>query len=343
MSDGADLERIDRLIDLRRWPEVDAALASALAREPEDAALLLLSARRHLALGDPRHALEAARAAVAVAPYDPDGYRFAALALSELRQRRDATAAARTALDLDPHDPYNHAVLAVTGGRWRHRGQSRRAATEAVRLAPDDAEIHLIRSVVALRSWRPREARAAARRALELDPENADARQMVALTQVLRPDRMLNGLWSALSMDPLNASARRNLSAALQQTMWLTWLIGAIGLGSAALLTAGREPRAATTGSVLLGVALIVLLGLLAAGLWAALDDGPRHGLARVVRDDSAVILLLALALMVAVGALAMCFVPRTAVDLIVAVSPVYRIGVVATWLLWWGQRRRPG
>ncbi|WP_370248237.1 hypothetical protein [Nocardioides sp.] len=340
MSGEHDLDRIHRLIDVERWPEVDDALAVALARDPQDVDLLLASARRHLGVDDAPRTLAAADAALGIAPHVALGHRYRALALSSLARHRDAQAAASRAVSLDPHDPVEHATLALVALRRRDRAVARRAAAEAVRLAPDDAEVHVVEGLTHLRAHRRRRAARSFHRALALAPENAKARELLAITHPWRVARLLNGLWSALALDPHEASAYENLVGALRRLMWVAWLVGLASLGSAYLLTDGRDPREATAGSITLGVVLLVVLGGLGAGLWRALDAGPRRGLSEVMRRDGAVLLILGLALMLTVGALAVCFAPAAGTDLVVAVSPLYRIGVLVSWVIWWRERR---
>jgi tetratricopeptide (TPR) repeat protein len=179
--------RAAQLIDLRRPEEAARLLAGWLAAHPDDADALCLAARAELALDNlPRAVDRATRAAAA----DPDAewpLRLLALARSRQGRHQDAMQAASAAVALAPwawqtHHVMAHAAVEAPGGII----QAWDAARRACELAPNESDAHTVMGTVALAAGDKVTAEAALTEALRLDPANAIALNELGRVQLGR-------------------------------------------------------------------------------------------------------------------------------------------------------------
>ena len=180
MTEHADLERADALLELHRAEEALPLLARAIAADPSAARPHCLLALALLEIDRTGDALDAARQASAAEPDDEWALRLQALALSRRHRPRSARRLAEAAVRLHPTAWETHVTLAALLGN-RRLPAARAAAAEAVRLAPERAETHAAASSVALRQSRWSDAEAMARRALAIDPTDFQATTNLAL------------------------------------------------------------------------------------------------------------------------------------------------------------------
>jgi Flp pilus assembly protein TadD len=235
--DGPDSGReddralVDALVSAQRWEAALAALAPALAAQPEDPRLLGLLVRTLRALGRRQEALDCARRLLTVAPADPYAFRLGTLVLLDVGWVDEAIGLATRAVALDPHNSANHLALSrawAQSGRPGAVAHQLAAAREAVLLDPNspDAQVQIGAALAADADVEG--ARAAYRRALALDPGNPAALNNLAVLDLQSGDHdaAARGLAAALAAAPQGAIARRNLDAmavrALRRLGW--WL-----------------------------------------------------------------------------------------------------------------------
>lgn len=168
-----------------RWRVAGAAGKAAAAPDAEVAKAMAGEFKLiagHITTGRHEQALEAARAAEARYPDNPDALHLHALALEENRKADEAIAKIRA----------------------------------AIRLKPDRTEYHLAHARILVRAWRPDEALNAANEALRLEPGSAQVLATIAgIYHPWRDDLAITTARRAVELDPACDIAHGNLASAL--------------------------------------------------------------------------------------------------------------------------------
>ena len=274
---GELIERINSLIDLRRYEEATTAAQQALRSHPDEPELLCVYAIALSHSGQHAIAVESARRAVSLNPDDWFGYRVLGSVLGAapggLREGLKALAKAR---ELNPHDPLVHLLIAErsldlipTGtpydtsvARREILREARAASTEAKRLAPHDAANHLVDAKVLLAMKEIGAAEAAARHGLRLDPNNAVGHQILGVISSHRGDggSAADHFVAAARVDPRSDTSLRFLRGV--PGVWVAWAFAgflALGLGNAAL-TGQIAVTPIRFVSVVIGLAVLVYM-----------------------------------------------------------------------------------
>ena len=161
-----------QLIELKRWPEAQAALTPALADPNADAQPWCLLALCHLGQNDPRAARRAAHRAIAAEPDDEWAHRLLAFTLLRGRRSRAARRAADRALAIAPEKAETLAMMVqVQLSRYRVRA-AQRLATRNLVANPFSSLARQSAAGVALRRRRWAEAERQARAGLALTPHD---------------------------------------------------------------------------------------------------------------------------------------------------------------------------
>jgi tetratricopeptide (TPR) repeat protein len=312
-------------------------------------------------LGRPAEALDAVGRILAARPDDPEGLRLAALCLSAVGRQDEAVRTARAAVAAEPDSEHGRRVLSHMHYK---RGEFRLAADialEATRLAPNEWRGHMLlarcvchfdphRAIAAAERsrelgpanpdthfacalayqavGRKDDARAAYLKVLELNPQHAMALNNLAVLDrsAHRLGRALRGFRRALSSDPQQELARRNIDSILLSRIWrLTWLsvlaVDAVDALAPVLGSFGQR----VFGSIL--VALLVTGPLYTA--WSARRAVGSYA-GRFLRTDRRVQLCLALL------AAAVTFIALGTIVQLFAVTDQYSlISFLVTLLLW--------
>ncbi|MEN0083377.1 MAG: tetratricopeptide repeat protein [Leifsonia sp.] len=223
MADATVHDRATLYLDAKRAEDAVAILGRHLASEPDDVKALCIMGRALCETGETEEAVRSTRRAVSLAPSDEWAWRVLALAFASNGDHTEAREAAERAIEIAPDAWRTHlqrAVVDLRAGKADFATQT--AALRAVELAPGEAQTHYIlgNAALARRSWDA--ADAAYRRALAIDPQLEAARNNLAVVALRRGD---NGTASAgfvdiLAQNPGSVTARRNVLAAVANTIW---------------------------------------------------------------------------------------------------------------------------
>jgi tetratricopeptide (TPR) repeat protein len=239
---SSPIERARVLCELRRFGEAVTLASEAIAADPRDANAWCVMAEAQLGQDQPRAALQAALAAAAQAPGEPQSQRLASIALAKLDRPEEALLAAQRAVKLGPGawEPHVQLAEALTGIDGRLE-EAQQAADRAVELAPSEARAHLAAGAVAAAAGRKTEAADSFRGALRIDPNNSRAYNELARLNLgtvrLRPPNPARvadaaaGIAQAVRADPREAVSRRDLDGIVPKFLgWVSYVIVAAAL-----------------------------------------------------------------------------------------------------------------
>lgn len=254
----AEFDRAQQLYDLGRHAEALDVVGGILAGRPDDADGLRLAALCLSAVGRQDEAVRTARAAVSADPDSEHGRRV----LSHMHYKRgEFRLAANIALEatrLAPHEWRGHMLLARCVCHFDPPGAIA-PAERSRELGPDSPDTHFACALAYQAVGRTEDARAAYLKVLELNPQHAMALNNLAVLDrsARRWTRALRGFRRALSSDPQQDLARRNIDSILLSRVWrLTWLsvlaIDAVDAFAPALGAVGQR----VLGSVLVAILL---------------------------------------------------------------------------------------
>ena len=241
----ANLERIDALVDMRRYPEAIASAQQLLAADPNNADAACVLARAELGAGNHEQALNAAQTAIALAPDEEWQHRLASVALSGLGQHERAVSEAREAVRLAPQQYGTHLRLGealVAAGRTT---EARVHAQQALELAPTVPSAHCLTGRIAYTEDRLDDAEESYRRALAIQPDHTDSLNELARIRLRKSARgfrgaamadAASGFAAASRVDPRNQVIRRNLELVtisfLRRTAYLVFIAAWLGYAS---------------------------------------------------------------------------------------------------------------
>lgn len=227
------LQRTSALCELRRFPEAIALASSIITRDPQNPHAWCLMAQAQLGQSKNTAALQAARAAISLAPERDWPQRLSSLALTRLGRHDQAARAAERAVRLAPDNAQAHALLAHALVRVGERPMDAElAAKRAVELGPNEVEPHIAAGVVAAAAGRRDDAADAFDRALAIDPQNSEAHNElarldlrergIASTTPARLADAASGFATPVGADPRGETSRRNLDVGLGRFLKFT-------------------------------------------------------------------------------------------------------------------------
>jgi len=323
----AQLDRAQQLYDLGRSAEALDAVGQILAGRPDNAEALRLAALCLSAVGRQDEAVATARAAVAADPDSEHGRRVLSHMYYKRGEFRLAANIALEATMLAPNEWRGHMLLA----RCVCHFDPARAVAPAERsrqLGPDGPDTHFACALAYQALGRTEDARAAYLKVLELNPQHAMALNNLAVLDrsARRGNKALKGFRRALSSDPQQDLARRNIDSILLSRVWrLTWL-SVLGVDAVDAFA----PELGNVGQRILGS---VLVAILVAGpaftLWSARSAVGSYGW-RFYRTDRRVLLCVALL------AAAITFITLSTIVQLFTITDQYSaISFLVTLLLW--------
>ncbi|HWG27837.1 tetratricopeptide repeat protein [Actinospica sp.] len=322
-----EFDRAQQLYDLGRPAEALDAVGQILAGRPDNAEGLRLAALCLSAVGRQDEAVSTARAAVAAEPESEHGRRV----LSHMHYKRaEFRLAANIALEatkLAPNEWRGHMLLARCVCHFDPKG-ALAPAERSRELGPDSPDTHFACALAYQAVGRQEDARAAYLKVLELNPQHAMALNNLAVLDrsARRWGRALRGFRRALSSDPHQDLARRNIDSILLSRVWrLTWL--------SVLAVDAVDAFAPALGGFAQRVLGSVLVAILVAGpvytAWSARRAVGSYAW-RFLRTDRRVLLCLAL---LTAAVLFITF--GTIVQLFVVTDQYSMISFLVTLLLW--------
>lgn len=277
-ASAAALERARALIELRRYSDAVAILATLGASNPDDPNIWCLLAAAQLGDDQPAEALTLSEHASGLAPDADWPHRLRSRALLNLGRYADAAQAARTAVLLAPDEPAGYIQLAQTLTHVRGRlAEARVAARQALMLTPDQPAAHFVVGVVEAASGNRDEAEAAFRRTLEIDPNHTAAMNELTRLTVNRPLQRraptgladaASGFATAVRTDPRAQTSRYNLELILRRFIALTAYL----IFAAALFAADLAPSSA--GSLRHAAPALLVVPMFFAGRFLARMPG---------------------------------------------------------------------
>jgi tetratricopeptide (TPR) repeat protein len=204
------------LLNVGRVDEAAAAVADALARDPEAGEALAQRAIIHVVQNRQAEALADARRALELSPDSAPAAIALSYALQSAFQLEEARAVLRTAVERNPDDALARARLAELEQMFGDLRASRNAAEQAVALAPDLARTQMVLGFAALTRIDIDGARAAFERAIELDSANPLPRLGLGLAKIRRSDLAegRNEIEIAAALNPNDALIRSYLGKA---------------------------------------------------------------------------------------------------------------------------------
>jgi Tfp pilus assembly protein PilF len=209
-----DLDRAQALLDVGRPAAARARLAPVLAAEPGNWRALCLLAQAYLAEDDFGRTLTAADAGVSADPHGALGHTLRATALILLGRHEEAVEAADAAIQLAPLSWNGYALRgAALFNVYGRRREGLAVARSAIRLAPNEPGAHFIYGSLLASIGLSWPARRAFHRTLRLDPQHSGALQALARAE-LRAGRLRNSLryaQSASLADPAGVPALDHL------------------------------------------------------------------------------------------------------------------------------------
>lgn len=215
------LQRARLLAELGRYDEAIGELSLLIAAAPGHADALTMLARMHLAGDRAAEALDAAEAALAVAPDAVPALVARGFALADLERWKEAAATADQILTLGPTDPYAQRSAAAILSGARNGQPALDAAWRGVELVPEEPQAHLVLGLVAARLGLFDLAERAYREALRLDPQLAEARHDLGVIRLdqRRYAEALEHLTEAAAMDPARGDAGRTIGDGLRRVV----------------------------------------------------------------------------------------------------------------------------
>jgi Flp pilus assembly protein TadD len=225
-SSGADLARVDALLELGRYDDAVTALRrllsadASLAGSSDSWCRLSLAYLRLDRFGD---SLDAAGRAAALAPDNEWSHRLASHALESLGRGPEAVGAAAECVRLAPHQWQGHARLAASlSASGGDLVLARQAAGQAVALAPYEPDAHSAMGLVALRQGDNATAERAFRHVLSLQPDHHSALNNLAVIQLRQRnlDEALSGFSAAVRSEPGQEVAKRNIRIVVQAVVY---------------------------------------------------------------------------------------------------------------------------
>ena len=316
-------EHVESLVALGRYAEAQSVIATRLAAQPDNAHLIALLARCQIGTKDFPAALATANRYVAMQPEDEWGHRLAAVALDRMGHAEQALLAAERSVRLAPLEWRTHLQFALSAVDARGRlVDAQAAADRAVELAPNEPSAHFAVGVVAQARRYDDMARAAYRRTLALDPQHAMAlNNLTILDGNMRLGRSARGFAESLRNAPHETLVQQNIEGLAASFVRRIYYAGLAAL-FVGLLTS-QSAGGVTPGTVLVGVALTVGIAAYAVHLGRAVPRGVRRFVLARMRRDPFLLANEALALVMVVVALVVCFVPGGAVVGLVALRPI--------------------
>lgn len=274
------IARIEAMLDLGRHSDAEALARQGLAHKPDSALLHHLLGRALMSQGDAASAVEPARAAIRLEPESAENLHLLAAALGESGQGPEAQEVALRAVELAPYDWMSHLTLAHVltfgiGGR-KALIAAEAAAHRAVSLAPSHPDTHTLFGIIRWRQDDMATAETAFRNALSIDPTNADAQRNLAGLQIGGVDLVAGAetLTHGLAAYPQDTGMHDELGHAhwrvlSSTTLWL--VLWSLVVGGFVLATDFLLRQRAFYGGVmcLMAAALVVkLVRKLPAGTW---------------------------------------------------------------------------
>lgn len=344
MSAGEARRRAGLLVDARQYDLARPEIARALAEDPDDAAAFHVLALLEQRVGHHDDALAALDRAAALG-LPPTEHLYTRLnTLYYARRFPEAVATAEELLRHDPQHVLAHVLLAqMLGSEGRADYHRARAHGEyAVQLAPENDHAHYALGQVLASThgrWGARAALPHLQQAVRLqpdDPANLNALGVVELT-LARSRRALRSFASALAIDPTLEPAAFNVPLAMLGLVRRAGLVLTVLFLAAAVVGVALAPRlptsaaGASTGAGALGhavavVAVLAVVGLVAAWLRRAIPDSLRPAAARAWRRDPVVAPLVVSAVVTAALAVVLVALP---VPNGVHVPPLLLLGLV--------------
>ena len=323
----AEFDRAQQLYDLGRPGEALDAVGQILAGRPQDAEGLRLAALCLSAVGRQEEAVRTARDAVAAEPDSEHGRRVLAHMHYKRGEFRLAANIALEATKLAPNEWRGHMLLSRC---VCHFDPARAVAPAELsrRLGPDSPDTHFACALAYQALGRTEDARAAYLKVLEINPQHSMALNNLAVLDrsAHRWSRALRGFRRALSSDPQQDLARRNIDAILLSRVWrLTWL-SVLGVDTVNAFAPELHPG----GQRVLGSVLVAIL--VAGPLYTAWSAHRAVGSYawQFLRNDRRVLLCMAL-LVAAIAFITL----STIVRLFVLTDQYSAISFLVTLLLW--------
>jgi tetratricopeptide (TPR) repeat protein len=238
VNNESALHHAQMLIDAQRPLDARRTLEPYLTQNPNSVEALLILATANVNLTQLPEALAAAQRALQISPSSVVGWQIYSGVLSQMGEHPQAIAAAEYAVQLAPSDPWSHFRLAgadLMAGQVSQRTKDE--ARAAVQLAPESPIMHLIVGDVAVAMNDLSTAAAAFEQALRIEPLNATARNnLTAITRRTTPAAAAATFMNLLAEDPQSEIAKYNLKSAIVSTvarlhlvLAAVWVAAAIG------------------------------------------------------------------------------------------------------------------
>ena len=212
------LDRVQVLLQTRRFADAERELRRQLGNEPHDAALHILLSWALLAQDKKDEATDEARVAIGVDPTAPGAYHALASALLARDRFDDALKANVEALRLNPYDPDYHGLKAAALIEKRNWSGGLVAANEGLALDPENDGCRNLRAVALRQLGRRDEAAVTIRDQLRKSPDDAftHANQGWGLLHSGDYAKALEHFREALRLDPNLDYAREGILEALK-------------------------------------------------------------------------------------------------------------------------------
>jgi len=338
---GQIAERIELLVDAKRYREALVLVHGQIAGGQETAQLWALAARAHICLQENQQGLDAARNALRFEPDNVLAHVLASDALRMLGRHLDAYTAAVEATRRFPdlwlaHHQVAAAAVELADRSPAYRKVARDAARWTVGLAPGEADAHGILGIVAMRTGRRAEARAALGEALRIDPQNATAHHNLALLKVDRGDIAggLAGLSVSARADPQAPELWIAFDALFRRWLWTTHIGLFVTLQLTRLLGDARRPGPSWPSVAVVAVGAAGL----ACWTWFSFRNLGRRGvplLRRVLRASRATAVWFGAIVSALLATVVWCLspVPDVRSTALLVATGALVIGVVASWV----------
>ena len=205
--------RVQALVDMKRYPEALEYATKNVAHYPEDSYAVVQLADVYFRLDDIDAALDTAGRAVGLNP-DND-YALSLLAWCKLSSNHftEALDLARAAVKIDPEDSSNLQLLAVAEYHCGNSKKAMIAARRGIELDPENGELHGLLADLIYRIDKPKQALIHYREALKHDPENAGLHaslaEAYASTGVI--PAAIDSFVRAVKLDPQDDEIRQKL------------------------------------------------------------------------------------------------------------------------------------
>src|SRR5262245_36047856 len=221
----SDNERLNLLLDLRRYADAEKAAREVIAKNPDWGAGYTHLARALIGLNKPNEAIDAAREGVRKAPHDAWAFGTLACALNWFGQCKEALEPSEQAIKLDPRYVWAYAMTANILYTLNRFDAAREKTLEGLRLDPTHESLYRWKGWAEHKRGLHDEALATAQEGLKHHPNSHLLLNLIGCIKWTQAEKLWHGprlrmhreadvmLRESVRLDPTQPAYRATLAA----------------------------------------------------------------------------------------------------------------------------------